>query len=87
MAPYAQVSYMIVDTANQDLDMATDPFLEVSTLCYLSLFLRFCWFGNRLKFFIVQYIFVKYDGLQSQELKSPCLALLLNEIFYLFRQE
>ena len=41
MSPYAQVSYMIVDTANQDLDMATDPFLEVFTLCYLLLFLLF----------------------------------------------
>ncbi len=30
---------MIVDTANQDLDMATDPFLEVSTLCLFMIFL------------------------------------------------
>ncbi len=58
MSPNAEVSYMIVDTANQDLDMATDPFLEVIYYYYSHCFFGFSIFP------------VEYDGLQSLELKT-----------------
>ncbi len=78
MSPYAQVSDMIVDTANQDLDMATDPFLEVFTLCLFIIFLIVvllvykCGLVDGFSIFLLdsKYIFIKYDGLHSPKLKA-----------------